>query len=126
MHGVAATTVIFKRQYLDDDNLLKYEFVLFGLVSRRSDIHHLTGEQRIIKCASYDMCVFRHIFIYIYIYIYIYNLLSVLYIYGYTMKTGCCTVYIHWASSGFLPCSSMNVTGPCRHHCIICQLIRAQ
>ena len=34
--------------------------------------------------------------------------------------------YKHWASSGFLLCSSMNVTGPCLHHYIMCQLIRAQ
>ena len=26
---------------------------------------------------------------------------------------------------GFLPCSSINVTGPCQHHFIMCQLIRA-
>ena len=34
--------------------------------------------------------------------------------------------YKHWASSGFLPCSSMDVIGPCLHHFIMCQLIRAQ
>ena len=33
-------------------------------------------------------------------------------------------LYKHWASSGFLPYNSMDVTGLCLHHCIMCQLIR--